>query len=82
MPPCKRGAACPEKSPHFWLVDTTLRDGEQAAGSGVFEHEKLAIARALAEAGVREIEVGTPAMGEEEVRAMRAVVPAAAAVAA
>lgn len=38
------------------------------------KQEKLSIARILAEAGVAEIEVGTPAMGEEEVQAIRAVV--------
>ncbi len=58
------------------LNDTTLRDGEQAPGVAFTLAEKVEIARRLDACGVPEIEVGTPAMGDDEIAAIRAMVSA------
>jgi len=57
-----------------YLIDTTLRDGEQAPGVVFHLNEKLRIAALLDKARVPEIEVGTPAMGKKEIGDIRTLV--------
>ncbi|RQW62105.1 homocitrate synthase [Vibrio viridaestus] len=55
------------------LNDTTLRDGEQSPGVGFSTDEKVHIALMLESAGISELEVGIPAMGEKERAAIQAI---------
>ena len=56
-----------------WIIDTTLRDGEQAAGVAFSSDQAFTIAEKLASMGVPELEIGTPAMGDAEVQKMRRI---------
>jgi homocitrate synthase NifV len=58
------------------LVDTTLRDGEQAVGVIFTRWEKRQIATLLAEIGVQAIEAGFPALGPEEKECVTAITSA------
>lgn len=56
------------------IHDVTLRDGEQQTGIMFRRQEKVAIAKALAEAGVHRIEAGMPAVSAEDEAAIRDIV--------
>jgi homocitrate synthase NifV len=57
-----------------YLIDTTLRDGEQAPGVIFHLTEKLHIAEMLDKTGIPELEVGTPAIGKKEVDDIKIIV--------
>ncbi|MDR0768774.1 MAG: homocitrate synthase [Dysgonamonadaceae bacterium] len=58
----------------IWIIDSTLRDGEQAPSVSFSRKEKMKIAQMLEETGINEIEAGTPAMGKEEQDTIRRIV--------
>ncbi len=55
-----------EDDAKVYIVDTTLRDGEQTAGVVFSNEEKIQIARYLDQIGIDQIEVGIPVMGGDE----------------
>jgi homocitrate synthase NifV len=56
-----------------YIIDTTLRDGEQAPGVVFNLKEKLRIAELLDKALIPEVELGTPAMGKQEINDMKTI---------
>lgn len=70
MPEIRAQMTLPER---VLIHDVTLRDGEQSSGVVFREDEKVAIAQALAKAGIPSIEVGLASVSEEDVRALRRI---------
>nr|WP_321410555.1 hypothetical protein [uncultured Carboxylicivirga sp.] len=58
----------------YKLIDTTLRDGEQAPGVSFSLKEKMEIAALLDEAGVQELEIGTPIISDKEEKDIKALI--------
>lgn len=56
------------------FIDTTMRDGAQAPDIFFTQTERTRIAGKLIETGITEIEAGIPVMGEDECKAIRAIV--------
>ncbi|MEA5083334.1 MAG: homocitrate synthase [Lachnospiraceae bacterium] len=50
-----------------WIVDTTLRDGEQSPGIAFAQEDKIELAIMLDKLGVHEIEAGIPEMKVESI---------------
>ena len=60
--------------PEVIFSDTTLRDGEQMPGASLRPDEKVQIAKALVEVGVKVIDAGFPVCAPSEVEAIRRIV--------
>lgn len=58
------------------LIDTTLRDGEQAPGVVFLLNEKLALCELLDKAGIPEVEVGTPVIGKRDIHDIQVITKA------
>jgi len=57
-----------------YIIDTTLRDGEQSPGCAFSSEQKLRIAQMLDRAGIYQIEAGMPAMSGDERQVIREIV--------
>ena len=58
------------------ILDTTLRDGEQAPGYSMNQSEKVQMAKQLDRLGVDIIEAGLPVSSNEDYRATKAIAAA------
>lgn len=60
--------------PVKYIVDTTLRDGEQSPGYAMTKEQKIFIASLLDDANVFQIEAGIPAIGDYEKNTIREII--------
>jgi homocitrate synthase NifV len=68
-----RHSTQPQLSREIKIVDTTLREGEQAPGFVFSPKDKQALALQLEQIGIGQVEAGVPAMGAEEKEAVRLI---------
>jgi isopropylmalate/homocitrate/citramalate synthase len=59
--------------PDVFIIDCTLREGEQQAGVVLSRREKIRLAHALDEIGIPQLEIGMPAVSSEEEGTIKAV---------
>ncbi|MCL4344143.1 MAG: 2-isopropylmalate synthase [Nitrososphaerota archaeon] len=59
--------------PRAYVLDTTLRDGEQTPGVSLTSEEKIEIAKKVSELGVDVIEAGFPISSEGEYQAVKKI---------
>jgi len=57
----------------IWVLDTTLRDGEQAPGCSMNLSEKLEVAKRLEKLGIDIIEAGFPACSSGDLESVKAI---------
>src|SRR5919204_2946942 len=60
-------------APYVKILDTTLRDGEQAPGFALTGPQKVALAQQLARLGVDVIEAGLPAASPDDFAAVQRI---------
>lgn len=70
LPEVREGLHLPEE---ILISDCTLREGEQQAGVVLSPSDKLWLARELDAIGIPQLEVGMPAVSEEEFRNVKAI---------
>jgi homocitrate synthase NifV len=62
-----------KRADNIWIIDTTLRDGEQAPGVYLDPEQRIMIAQMLDAAGINELEAGIPAMGPDAIKELAAI---------
>jgi homocitrate synthase NifV len=55
------------------IIDSTLREGEQTPGVVLGIKDKFRLAESLVESGIKELEAGIPAMGDDEVAFLKSL---------
>lgn len=68
------GKKMEKKTPNrIWIIDSTLRDGEQAPDILFNRKDRLILAKKLIAAGIDELEAGIPSRSEEDRKSIREI---------